>query len=126
MSKERKYKSGELIGRFMPYYKKHIPTLIFDLFCAALTTIGEIVLPLIMRDITNAGMNDLASLTVEYVLRVGILYIIRRLIDAAAHYYMAYVGHVMGTKIETDMRRDAYAHLHKLSDRYFSNTKYYC
>lgn len=123
MKNERKYKSGELIGRFMPYYKKYIPTLIFDLFCAALTTVGEIVLPLIMRDITNAGMNDLASLTVEYVLRVGILYIILRLIDAAAHYYMAYVGHVMGTKIETDMRRDAYAHLHKLSDSYFNNTK---
>ena len=41
----------------------------------------------------------------------------------AAYYYMAYTGHVMGTKIETDMRRDAYAHLHKLSNSYFNNTK---
>lgn len=123
MKYERKYKSTELLRRFMPYYKKHIPTLIFDLFCAALTTLGEIILPLIMRDITNAGMNDLASLTVEYVLRVGTLYIILRIIDAAANYYMAYIGHVMGTKMETEMRRDAYAHLHRLSDRYFSNTK---
>lgn len=120
---ERKYTSGELIRRFMPYYKKYLPTLIFDLFCAALTTVCEIVLPLIMREITNAGMNDLASLTVEYVLRVGILYLILRIIDSAAYYYMAYIGHVMGTRIETDMRRDAYAHLHKLSDRYFNNTK---
>ncbi len=123
MSNDKKYKSGELMKRFMPYYKKYIPTLIFDLFCASLTTICEIILPLIMKEITNAGISDMATLTVQYILRVGILYFILRIIDAAAYYYMAYIGHVMGTKIETDMRRDAYAHLHKLSNTYFNNTK---
>ena len=68
---ERKYNTGLLLSRFMPYYKKYIPTVIIDLFCAALTTICEIILPLIMREITNAGMNDLAALTVGYILRVG-------------------------------------------------------
>ena len=116
MEKERRYKTGELIGRFMPYYKKYIPTVIFDLFCASLTTICEIILPLIMKEITNRGINDLASLTIGFVLRVGILYLVLRIIDSAAYYYMAYIGHVMGTKIETDMRRDAYSHLHKLSN----------
>lgn len=123
MQNERRYKTGELIGRFMPYYKKYIPTVIFDLFCASLTTICEIILPLIMKEITNRGINDLASLTIGFVLRVGILYLVLRIIDSAAYYYMAYIGHVMGTKIETDMRRDAYSHLHKLSNTYFNNTK---
>ncbi|MBR7133580.1 MAG: ABC transporter ATP-binding protein [Clostridia bacterium] len=123
MSKERKYKSFELLKRFLPYYKKYTPTLLIDLICASLTTVCEIVLPLIMREITNAGINDIAILTVRYVLRIGLLYFVLRIIDSAAYYYMAYVGHVMGTKIETDMRRDAYAHLHKLSDTYFNNTK---
>ena len=36
---------------------------------------------------------------------------------------MADVGHVMGARIETDMRRDAYSHLQELSDRYYNNTK---
>ncbi len=120
---ERKYKTGELIKRFMPYYKKYMPTVILDLFCASLTTICEIVLPLIMREITNAGMSDVKSLTVGFIVRVGLVYIILRIVDSAAYYYMAYTGHVMGTKIETDMRRDAYAHLHKLSNSYFNNTK---
>ena len=120
---ERKYNSRVLLRRFMPYYKKYLPTVFFDLFCAALTTICEIILPLIMREITNAGMSDLASLTVEYILKVGTVYLILRIIDSAAYYYMAYIGHVMGTKIETDMRRDAYSHLHKLSNTYFNNTK---
>ena len=120
---ERTYKSGELLKRFFPYYKKYIPTLIFDLFCAALTTLCEIILPLIMRYITNTGIENIGALSLEMILRVGILYVVLRIIDAAANFYMSYIGHVMGTKIETDMRRDAYAHLHKLSDSYFNNTK---
>lgn len=120
---DRTYKTGTLLKRFLPYYKKYLPTVVFDLFCASLTTVCEIVLPIIMRNITNAAIYDIASLTVGYVLTLGILYIALRIIDGAAYYYMAYIGHVMGTKIETDMRRDAYRHLHKLSDNYFNNTK---
>lgn len=123
MQNERKYKSSELIKRFLPYYKKYLPTVIFDLFCASLTTICEIVLPLIMKEITNRGIEDLASLTIGFVLQLGLLYLALRIIDSAAYYYMAYIGHVMGTKMETDMRRDAYSHLHKLSNTYFNNTK---
>lgn len=122
-TKEKSYKTSVLIKRFMPYYKRYLPTVIFDLFCASLTTICEIILPLIMREITNAGMDDLSRLTIDFVLKIGALYLVLRIIDAAAYYYMSYFGHVMGTKIETDMRRDAYAHLHKLSNTYFNNTK---
>lgn len=123
MEEKRNYKNTELLRRFSPYYKRYVPTLIFDLFCAALTTVCEIILPLIMRELTNAGLNDISLISVEYILQIGILYFALRIIDSAAYYYMAYIGHVMGTKIETDMRRDAYSHLHKLSNTYFNNTK---
>lgn len=123
MQSQQKYTFSVLLKRFLPYYKKYTPTLVLDLICASLTTVCEIILPLIMKEITNAGMNNLAALTIGYVLRVGLLYFVLRIIDSAAYYYMSYVGHVMGTKIETDMRRDAYSHLHKLSDTYFNNTK---
>ena len=46
-----------------------------------------------------------------------------RLIDTAANYYMADVGHIMGAKIETDMRKDLFAHLQKLSYSYYDETK---
>lgn len=117
------YKSGELMKRFLPYYKKYWKVVVIDLFCAGLTTICELVLPMIIRFITNTGMNDLASLTVATILRLGTLYLCLRIVDTMANFYMAYTGHVMGTKIETDMRRDAYAHLQKLSDTYYNNTK---
>ncbi len=119
----RTYKSGELMKRFLPYYKKYWKIVVIDLLCAGLTTICELVLPMIIRFITNAGMNDLASLTISVIIRLGVLYLCLRIVDTVANFYMAYTGHVMGTRIETDMRRDAYAHLQKLSDTYYNNTK---
>ena len=119
----REYKTTELVRRFLPYYKEHVGTVVLDLFCAALTTICELVLPLIMRHITNEGMRDLAALSVETILCLGGLYLGLRIIDSIANYYMADVGHVMGAKIETTMRRDSYSHLQKLSNTYYNNTK---
>ena len=109
--------------RFIPYFKKYRKTLIMDLFCAALTTVCELVLPLIMRYITNEGLRDLAALSVQTIVALGAVYLVLRVIDCFAGYFMANMGHVMGAKIETDMRRDAYSHLQKLSNTYYNNTK---
>lgn len=117
-----KSKKG-LIRRFAPYFKKYLWILIFDLFCAALTTVCELALPIIVQQITDRGINDLASLTLSYILRIGGLYIFLKLVDVGATFFMASIGHIMGTKIETDMRRDMFAHLQKLSFSYFDNTK---
>ncbi len=120
---KQQYTSKALIKRFMPYYKKYKRTLILDLFCAALTTVCELVLPMIMRYITNEGLRDLAALSVKTIIILGAVYLVLRIIDCFAGYYMANMGHVMGSRIETDMRRDAYAHLQKLSNTYYNNTK---
>lgn len=68
-------------------------------------------------------MNNLQALTVQTVLLLGMLYVVLRAIDAAANYYMQSVGHVMGARMETDMRRDLFEHLQKLSYSYYDNTK---
>ena len=116
-------KTSKLLKRFVPYYGKYKGIMIMDLFCAALTTVCELVLPLILRYITDVGMRNLASLTVKTVVTIGMLYFALRIIDGLASFYMAYIGHVMGAAIETDMRDDAFRHLQKLSDNYFNNTK---
>ena len=43
--------------------------------------------------------------------------------DTVANYYMAYIGHVMGVRLETDMRRDLFAHLERLSFSFYDNAK---
>ncbi|MEM1483958.1 ABC transporter ATP-binding protein [Oscillospiraceae bacterium PP1C4] len=116
-------KTSVLLRRFAPYFKKYRFVLALDLFCAGLTTLCELALPLMVRFITQTGMTDLASLTTGIILRIGALYLLLRIIDVAANYYMANVGHVMGAKIETDMRRDLFAHLQRLSYAYFDSTK---
>lgn len=121
--KHKKMKTSVLLKRFIPYYGKYKGIMVMDLFCAALTTVCELVLPLILRYITDIGMRNLASLTVKTVVTIGMLYFALRIIDGMASFYMAYIGHVMGASIETDMREDAFRHLQKLSDNYFNNTK---
>ncbi len=117
------YTTRQLLQRFGPYYKPYLPSLFKDLACAALTTVCELVFPMMIRRITNAGMYHFEQLTISFILRIALVYFILRIIDAFANFYMADRGHVMGAKIETDMRRDAYAHLQKLSDRYYNSTK---
>lgn len=116
-------KTSTLIKRFAPYYRRYLGVMTMDLFCASLTTVCELTLPLILRYITNLGMNDLSALTLRSILMIGGFYFVLRMIDGAASFYMAYTGHVMGAAIETDMRNDAFQHLQKLSDNYFNNTK---
>ena len=53
--KQRNYTTKELFRRFLPYYGNHKLTLAMDMFCAGLTTVCEIVLPLIMSNITNTA-----------------------------------------------------------------------
>lgn len=120
---KKEYSMKELMQRFLPYYGKYKHILILDLICAGLTSICELVLPMIMRNLTNLATTDLAALTAGYVLKLGALYLGLRILDGAANFYMAGMGHIMGTYMETDMRRDAYSHLQKLSNSYYNNTK---
>ena len=81
-------KNGALIRRFLPYMVKYRGVLAFDLFCAALTTLCDIALPTIMRNLTNTV--SAAALTVDAVLKMAALYFVLRVIDGAASYFMFY------------------------------------
>ena len=116
-------RTSTLIKRFLPYFKRYKGTVAFDLMCAALTTVCELVLPLIVSEITDRATIDPASLTVKFVLTMGGVYLLLRVVDAAANYFMQSVGHIMGSKMETDMRRDLFHHLQQLSFGYYSETK---
>lgn len=116
-------KNKHLIKKVLPYFYKYRFTLFLDLFCAGLTTASEMILPLLLRALTNRGMNDLASITFDFVLRLSLIYILIKTIEVIAQYFMTSIGHIMGARIETDMRRDLYAHLQGLSDTFYNETK---
>ncbi|MBP2026048.1 ATP-binding cassette subfamily B protein [Peptoniphilus stercorisuis] len=116
-------KNIDLIKRVSPYFKKYKGILFLDLFCAGLTTASEMILPLILRHLTNTGMYNFSELTLNLVLRLATLFVILKIIDLVAGYYMTSIGHIMGAKIETDMRSDLYAHLQTMSDSFYNETK---
>ena len=116
-------KTSTLLKRFLPYFAKYKKTVVFDLCCAALTTVCELALPLIVSSITDKATVDPASLTVSFVLTMGGVYLLMRVVDAVASYYMQSVGHIMGSRMETDMRHDLFHHLQQLSFSYYSETK---
>lgn len=122
-NENKQYPIKELLGRFMPYLMKYRKLLCMDLFCASLTTLCDIVLPRIMSNLTNTAMYAAANLTIGLVGKLAAIYIVLRLVDAAAYYFMCSQGHIMGVYIETDMRRDAFRHLETLSDSYYANHK---
>lgn len=118
-----KRKKGMLKKWFFPYFKKHKAVLALDLFCATLTTGCEIVLPMIVRKITSVATTDISKLTFELIFSLAAIYAVLKIIDMAAGYYMIYIGHGMGVKIERDMREDMFAHLLTAPFSYFDKTK---
>ena len=114
-------KTWTMFKDFSKYYKPYIGVIILDLICAALSTVCELVFPMIVRYITSAV--EVNALVLSMVLKLGLLYLFLRIVDTVANYYMAYAGHVMGAKLETDMRRDLFAHLQRLSFNFFDNAK---
>lgn len=112
-----------LIKSVIPYFKKYKNILFIDLLCAGLTTASEMVLPLILRYMTNIGIADASSLTLQLITRIAVLFIIIKCVELVAVYYMASIGHIMGAKIETDMRFDMYKHLQTMSDNFYNETK---
>lgn len=114
---------GGHIRRFLPYYKKYTGILIFDLFCALMTTVCALGFPLIVREITNRAVNDITAITLEWLLPLGALYLLFVLVEAAGVYYMQSQGHIMGAMMETDMRADLFSHLQQLSFSYYNSNK---
>jgi len=108
---------------FLPYFKPYRGVMALDLFCATLTTVCDLVLPLIVRYITSAVGGEGAALTVAVVLKLGTLYILLRIMDTAANYFMQSIGHIMGTRIEADLRRNLFAHYQELSNDFYDEAK---
>ncbi len=112
-----------LIRRFIPYYRPYPGVLTMSLLCAAVSTACALVFPLIVREITDLAVSDIASITLSVVLRLGLTYLGLLLLEAGSRYYMQSRGHIMGAMMERDMRSDLFSHLSQLSFSYYSDTK---
>lgn len=124
MTKDKRNKSNwELFKILFPYYKRNSKVLITDFFCAALTTICDMVLPMILSGITDTALNGIGTLTMVFIFRMTTIYVVLRIIEIVARYYMQGLGHIMGARIERDMRSDMYMHFQTMPHSFFARHK---
>jgi len=106
--------------KFLSYYKPYRVSFAFDMVCAFILSVVDLFIPLIasflIREVLILEDKTLMFDTVsKYILIMLALYIVRML----ATYYVTSYGHIMGVKMETDMRTDLFTHVEKLSFSYF-------
>lgn len=111
------------LKKLVSYYKPYKRLLIFDLFFAILGAIITLIIPLIVRYITKEVVYFEMSEAVKTIIILGAVMIGLVIVEAGCNYFMAFQGHMMGTYMEADMRRDIFGHYQKLSFTFFDNQK---
>lgn len=109
-----------MIRQFVKYYKPHKTLFILDLLAAFAMAGIDLIFPMFSREFVNDLIpNQHLKLIIIYSLIVLVLYVIK----IGLNYFMGYWGHVLGSRIEFDMRRDLFTHIQKLEFSFFDNIK---
>ncbi len=109
-----------MIKRFASYYRPHIKWFVIDLVCAFLVAVCDLIFPMLTRNIINVYIpaGNLRFVLILCSVLLGI-YITK----AGLNYMINYMGHVVGVRMQADMRRDIFSHLQNLPFPYFDDNK---
>ena len=113
----------ENLKRMVSYYKPYLGTFALDMFFAFLASAISLIIPLVVRYITSEvpGMNP--DEAVPRIMFIGAVLIILALVQFASNYFISNIGHVMGAKMEYNMRADIFSHYQKLSFSFYDEQK---
>ncbi len=117
---QKKYSSIKTIGHFARFYKPHMTLFIIDLVCALLMAVCNLVYPSIARNIINvyAPNKMVNDIIIWSSIMLGIF-----ILKAVLNYSVTYWGHLVGVRIQGDMRLQLFTHLEKLPFSYYDETK---
>lgn len=110
--------------KFVGYYRPYVPLLLADLVCAVLVAATAIALPLCAAYITSR-LPELAQTdgALNQILLIGGVMLVIWLMQALATYFVDYQGHVMGARIEADVRKELFEHCQKLSFSFYDRNR---
>ena len=114
---------GENLKKMLSYYRSYLGTLFADLFFAILAAVISLIIPLVVRYITSTVIYLPPEQAVEQILWLGLGLTALVLIQCGSNYFITNFGHVMGAKIEYDMRAQLFAHYQRLSFSFYDNQK---
>ena len=109
-----------MLKRFLSYYKPHMKIFVLDMLASLIVSLVGIVYPIVTRRMLNTLIPErkYKMIVVAGAILLG-LYLFRMLL----HYFIQYYGHVMGVKMQTQMRTDMFAHLQKLPYSFYDNNE---
>lgn len=109
-----------MLKSFARYYKPHWKLFVLDMVCALIAASCDLMYPVISRNIINTYIPDKnLQLIFSWCAALLVIYIIQTIMQ----YIMQYQGHVVGVRMQADMRRDVFTHLQRLPFSYFDEHK---
>ena len=109
-----------MLKRFISYYKPVKKIFIADMICAFAVAVCDLFYPMITRNIINIYVpNQQLQLMITWLVVLGLIYILK----FGLNYYITYYGHIMGIKMQADMRKDIFEHLQDLPFVFFDENK---
>ena len=112
-------KKKKLSAYYKPYKGLFLADMVFAMIGAAIT----LVIPLMVRYITGTVVLLPIEEASSTIIRLGIFMVLLVIVEGYCNYFIGYYGHVMGAKIEHDMRNEIFGHYQKLSFAFFDNQK---
>ncbi len=109
--------------KFLSYYKPYKKIFAADMFFACLGAAVTLIIPLIIRYITSDVIYREASASLRTILMLTVIMAALIILECYCNYFIAYYGHIMGAKMEYNMRNEIFAHYQKLSFSFYDNQK---
>lgn len=117
---ENSQRQMRVFRRFVGYYRPYKRLFILDLICACVTAAFDLVFPISTRwYIDNWIPNQNMDMIIIFSIVLLVLFIVKNI----CMYVMGYWGHVLGTRMEGDMRRDLFIHIQNMPFSYFDSTR---
>ena len=111
----------KVLKKFIKYYSPYKTVFFLDLFCATIISLIDLAYPQILRTLTNTLFAGEKSLILKALFPIGTGLFVMYVIQSLCRYYVSYQGHMMGARMESDMRQQLFDHYEKLSFSYYDH-----
>lgn len=109
-----------MVKEFIRYYKPHRKLFFIDLVCAFLIAASDLAFPMVTRQFIN---DYIPNRNLDLIIRLGVILLVLYVVRFGLDYIVGYWGHVLGVRMEYDMRKDMFSQLQRMSFSYYDDTK---
>lgn len=109
----------QTLKKFIKYYKPYKAVFFIDLFCATIISAIDLAFPQLLRTLTKTLFAGAPGTIISALIPITIGLLVAYIIQTACRYYVTYAGHMMGARMERDMRKELFDQYEKLSFSYY-------